>query len=1137
MVSPAQFSNLETVPPMSSHDRYEILETIGHGDFATVFSARDHELGRDVAVKQIHPQFLADPRQLERYWQEAQLLASLEHPNIMTIYDVVRERGWLILERMQGNLREMLDGSAVDLKDLRLTLKYALHALQCMHENGIVHGDVKPANLMVDRNHRVKLGDFGIARRMQGDDGSVVKGTTKYMAPEVLSDQFGAVGPHSDLYSLGFTAYELMCGDYFKELFPGLNMYGRDQQIAWMMWHSTPDQQLPAIGRVLEGVPADLTHIIQKLTQKDPVHRYRSAEAVLADLSTEGEAPPTGPTPEALAAADAQENRAQRKRFLTISALACSVILSIGMLFFPSGKQPAPPAPAPVVRPSEGTVAKVDLPNQRFFLEPSDGSSPQSVSVDAELDRVFLNNQRATLADLIEGDAITISYLQRGDDEFAELFVSRELPQGLTGVLVEVHPRSRLLRVMPAGETAPQDMVLSEAATIRINGASMVAGRKFELAHLKPQDRVTVQHIGDGDRRKATTIDALRTLTASGFVVSATDDALTLRIGQRWDTPNARELQLPLQPDCPITLNGAPTENGRPLAAHDLRQKDAVSIQYDAVLQRVEAFRDVTEFGMVTTVNYGKQSFELETAAGTTAAFRTDIGCRIEIDGEEAPVDFYFLRVGDRLTVQRRSPDPTVRDAVLVSVEPQPDDRAWAMVIGHDDYDNPRLPRSAFAAADAQAMQAALRIHYRVPAAQMLVEQNATRVRLENSIPQFLERVSPGAQLIVYFVGHGYIAGDRQGYLAPQGFDERGVQTTALSLRWLLDQMEGSAAGEKVLLLDTAHQSEDRLPDRYPSPREVAEAVKLGPTRPVSTSVTVIASCEAGQTGLPATAATQGLFAAATAAAFQGKADSNQDHRIDVGELYSYVETRLASVATAEARQTPHLFVPDATPPRMTAKAKEAIAITLGYLRGRYDERVEEQAGVAQMLAADQPEPGLALGLVQLKHDHTLAATRTFDQVRSQFPDALIAYHALAWQSFRRGELQDGVKLLEQLVEHLPEQRNPIEQAYAEHVVQFAGRLTGFALNVAPPDKRLVRADIDGLNKAVLKRDPTLVERYRSGYLQVFSSWRELQEQLASTSDAEKKAPLMRDVGRLTYYVDGFDFGVAQQLLRAGLRE
>lgn len=229
------------------HARFEIVELIGRGDFAAVYRARDRELGRDVAIKQIHEQYLHDPAQLERYWAEAQLLASLDHPYICTIHDIVRARGWLVMELMQGSLKQQLNGEPIDLEQLRVALVCVLHALDALRKSGVIHGDVKPDNLLLDRAHRVKLGDFGIARRLSGDDGSLLKGTTRYMAPEVVSDQFGPVGSHSDLYSLGFTAYELMCGAHFELLFPGLDMFGRDRQMAWIMWHAAPDRRLPEV--------------------------------------------------------------------------------------------------------------------------------------------------------------------------------------------------------------------------------------------------------------------------------------------------------------------------------------------------------------------------------------------------------------------------------------------------------------------------------------------------------------------------------------------------------------------------------------------------------------------------------------------------------------------------------------------------------------------------------------------------------------------------------------------------------------------------------------------------------------------------------------------------------------------------
>ena len=159
----------------------------------------------------------------------------------------------------------------MDLDFLRIVLTSCLSALQFLHSKGVIHGDVKPSNILVDAQGRVKLGDFGLARRASDEGGSLLKGTTKYMAPELISSQFGTVGPASDLYSLGFSAYELMCGAQFPELFPGLSTFGRDKQIAWMMWHAAPDRAMPQIDRVLEGVPDDLAKVIQRLVIKDQI--------------------------------------------------------------------------------------------------------------------------------------------------------------------------------------------------------------------------------------------------------------------------------------------------------------------------------------------------------------------------------------------------------------------------------------------------------------------------------------------------------------------------------------------------------------------------------------------------------------------------------------------------------------------------------------------------------------------------------------------------------------------------------------------------------------------------------------------------------------------------------------------------
>ena len=282
-----ELNQLLPVAPSEPQERYQLLEKIASGSYATVYRGRDLQQGREVAIKQIHEQFLTDPAQLDRYWPDAQLLASFQHPNIVTIYDIVRERGWLIMELMQGDLSKIAGRKQMPLESLKTTLAHCLRALKFLHSHGIIHGDIKPSNMMIDCRKRVKISDFGLARRVNNEHGSLIKGTTNYMAPEVVSDQFGEEGPASDLYSLGFAAFELMCGEHFEELFPGIEAFGRDRQMAWMMWHTAPDRRLPEISRVLADVPEDLARTIQKLIAKPQSQRYKSADEAISDLGIE----------------------------------------------------------------------------------------------------------------------------------------------------------------------------------------------------------------------------------------------------------------------------------------------------------------------------------------------------------------------------------------------------------------------------------------------------------------------------------------------------------------------------------------------------------------------------------------------------------------------------------------------------------------------------------------------------------------------------------------------------------------------------------------------------------------------------------------------------------------------------------
>lgn len=1108
---------------MNRSDRYQVIDTIAKGDFATVYRGRDHELSRDVAIKQIHQQYLEDPRQLDRYWQEAQLLASLEHPNIMTIYDVVRERGWLILELAQGSLPQLLGGRGIDIKDLRLALNYTLHALKFMHEHGIIHGDVKPSNLLVDRNARVKLGDFGIARRLAGDDGSVVKGTTKYMAPEVVSDQFGAVGPHSDLYSLGFTAFHLMCGEHFETLFPGLNMYGRDQQIAWMMWHSAPDRRLPEISRTLDGVPPDLAHIIQRLVEKDPAKRYRTASEVLADLSTEGEAPPASN----LAAEEEAEReaaQAKRKRTLAIAAASCSIMLSVAMLFMPNHEPPKPVAKkAAVLQPAEGQIAQLDPERSQFFITPAAGGSALGIVVDPQVDRLFINGERASLADLLKDDRVHIDYLTGGAGPFMEIYATRALATTNSGVLRSVDTSSASLTFeTPDGS----ELVVhtNDLTKYTLNNQTS------RLSLLRPEDRFVIEHRATDDGNQlALRVTALRTLSLSGTLVRANDKEVAVQADAANTQSASAEKTIGIAGDCAITLNGATHQDARPLSPFDLRATDRVTLEYDVAVHRIEAFRDVTESGVVATVDYNKRSFTVtRDGTGATAMFVLSAGCRILIDSE--PVDLYFLRPGDRVTVQRKSPDPANREAAQVAIVPQPDPRTWAIVINYETYDNPDLPPIQYGEADGAALLDTLRTRYRVPEDQLLHEQDATRLALEGAITRFLTRVPAGSQLLVYYLGHGYLNEQGTGYLVPQGFDARRVDSTGLAVRWLIEQVEQCPANEKIILLDTGQVAGAESPIKQASAVELAESVKETPRRPVSTSAIVIASSDRGQTSAKLDDRGRGAFSVCVEDAFAGEADINRNHRLDANELFSFVDRKLHEVA-ANSPQTPKLFLPDATPARLSAEAKLAVIRVLAALQGRIDDQLTIDFNRAKQLTAGQPDADLAFGLVQMKQNRTRAALQALNEVRLHHPNACVAYHALAWKSFWEGDYKDGLLQLEQLAKHLPSAGDANEQRYTNHALEFAGRVTAYAELVK---REINQNDLQKLRQAIADRGDASKEAYRVGYFAVREMLDSLTRQIAVESDAQKKVVLERDRGRISYFVE-MNYDEAEAFLRTGL--
>jgi serine/threonine-protein kinase len=262
-------------------DRYEIHRHIARGGMAQVYLARDRSLDRPVAVKELVPEFAADPSFVERFRREAQSAAKLTHPNIVAVYDWGTQDGtyFIVMEYVDGpSLSQVIraDGALHPRRAAEIASEVAA-ALGFAHSQGVVHRDIKPGNVLLTATGQAKVADFGIARAMSSADeeltqtGSVM-GTATYFSPEQA--QGLAVDARADLYSLGVVLYEMVTG---RPPFSG------DSPLAIAYKHVQDPPPRPST--LVPDIPAGLEAIIMKLLQKQPDNRYASAQDLRSDLN------------------------------------------------------------------------------------------------------------------------------------------------------------------------------------------------------------------------------------------------------------------------------------------------------------------------------------------------------------------------------------------------------------------------------------------------------------------------------------------------------------------------------------------------------------------------------------------------------------------------------------------------------------------------------------------------------------------------------------------------------------------------------------------------------------------------------------------------------------------------------------
>jgi serine/threonine protein kinase/formylglycine-generating enzyme required for sulfatase activity len=266
---------------MTPHPAYELFEELGRGTNTVVYRAYDLTLGREVAIKELDETGRRDPRHRERFLREAQFLAQFEHDNVLRVYAVDTDRGWIIMELMKGTLASKIDEGPSDPDLVRSILKQTLGALAFLHDKQKVHGTVRPTNLLINELGRVKLSEF--EQTAVGGELRVPTGSKKYLAPELIRPEFGEFGPPTDLYCLGFTALELLKGPQFEGLFPGTGKGAIDADIAWLRWHSSPDD-LASVKKLVKGIPDDLAHVLDRMLKKRVADRAQTAQEILKEL-------------------------------------------------------------------------------------------------------------------------------------------------------------------------------------------------------------------------------------------------------------------------------------------------------------------------------------------------------------------------------------------------------------------------------------------------------------------------------------------------------------------------------------------------------------------------------------------------------------------------------------------------------------------------------------------------------------------------------------------------------------------------------------------------------------------------------------------------------------------------------------
>ncbi len=379
-----------TTPPRREFQEYEVLDEIAQGGMGVVYRARQRKLGRVVALKTLRAGVRATSEDLARFTREAQTAARLVHPGIIPIHDfgVVDGVPFFSMDFIEGRtMAALLEAGSLGLRPAVGILEKVCRAMHYAHQQGVIHRDLKPGNILVDASGEPRLADFGVAKSLFGEatltrEGAIM-GTPAYLAPEQVGGDKDELGPWTDVYALGVTLYHVLTG---RVPFQGTT----ELELLYKITLEEP----PPPRAVRPDAPPELEVICLKAMQKDRVNRYRSAMEMAEELSRWLANQPILTRPESVTQRTFKLVRRKRASIgLVLAGIALGAV-AVGIALWPRKEAPGPPpspTPVPVVERAEPRPYEVDVHTVALWHF-DDGVGNQARDAGTGGHHVFLKN-------------------------------------------------------------------------------------------------------------------------------------------------------------------------------------------------------------------------------------------------------------------------------------------------------------------------------------------------------------------------------------------------------------------------------------------------------------------------------------------------------------------------------------------------------------------------------------------------------------------------------------------------------------------------------------------------------------------------------------------------------------------------